>query len=152
AGDLAPERARLVVGRDARERRVAAVDGVHEARRIEAVLLDDEAVGPLDRLGLEVVAEAEVAEHLEEGQVPRREADILEIIVLSAGADDLLRRRGARVGALLAPGEDVLELDHPGVREQERRIARRDEAARAHHLVAALGEKAEETAADRLRI
>ena len=50
---------------------------------------------------LEVVAEGEVAEHLEERMVPARVADVLEIVVLAAGANAFLRRRRARVIALL---------------------------------------------------
>ena len=41
-------------------------------------------------------------------------ADVVEIVVLAAGAHALLRRGGARVGARLLAGEDVLELHHPG--------------------------------------
>jgi hypothetical protein len=51
--------------------------------------------GVLDRVALEVVAEAEVAEHLEEGVVTRRVADVLEVVVLAAGAHALLRGRRA---------------------------------------------------------
>jgi hypothetical protein len=47
--------------------------------------------------------------------------------VLAAGADAFLRARGARVIALLAAEEDVLELVHAGVGEEQRRIARGNE-------------------------
>ena len=49
--------------------------------------------GELDRLFLEVVAEGEVPEHLEEGVVARRAADVLEVVVLARHAHALLRRR-----------------------------------------------------------
>ena len=76
-----------------------------------------------DRVALEVVAEGEVAEHLEEGVVPRGVAHLLEIVVLAAGAHALLRRRRARPnGARLGPEEDLLELHHPRVGEQQGRI------------------------------
>ena len=39
-------------------------------------------------------------------------ADIVEIVVLAAGAHAFLRGDGARVGALLDAGEDILELHH----------------------------------------
>jgi hypothetical protein len=39
-----------------------------------------------DRLFLEIVAEREIAEHLEEGEVPGGVADIVEIVVLAAGS------------------------------------------------------------------
>ena len=65
----------------------------------QAVLLGDQVPGELDRLLLEIVAEREVAQHLEEGVMARGVADILEVVVLAAGAHALLRRRGARCRA-----------------------------------------------------
>ena len=50
----------------------------------------------MDRFALEVVAEAEIAEHLEKRVMPRGVADVLEIVVLAAGAHAALRTRGAR--------------------------------------------------------
>jgi hypothetical protein len=44
---------------------------------------------------LEIVAEGEVAEHLEEGVVAGGVADIVEVVVLAAGAHAFLRRGGA---------------------------------------------------------
>ena len=55
---------------------------------VDAVPLGDELVRPGDRLGLEVVGEREVAEHLEERQVPSVAADVLDVV----GAHHLLRR------------------------------------------------------------
>ena len=46
----------------------------------------DEFPGEIDRILLEVIAEAEVAEHLEERMVARGVADVLEVVVLAAGA------------------------------------------------------------------
>jgi len=68
----------------------------------------DEVPRVADRLVLEVVAEAEVAEHLEERVVPGRVADVLEVVVLAAGAHAALRARGAGVGALVLAEEHVL--------------------------------------------
>ena len=79
-----------------------------------AEVLGDELPGQRDRPLLEVVAEGEVAEHLEERVMPRRVADVVEVVVLAAGAHALLRGGGARVGARLLAGEDVLELHHAG--------------------------------------
>ena len=78
-----------------------------------------------DRFLLEVVAEREIAEHLEERVMPQRRPDVVEVVVLAADAHALLRRRRARVGALLLAEEDVLELVHPGVGEEQRRIVAR---------------------------
>ena len=73
---------------------------------------------------LEVIAEGEVAEHLEKRVVAARVADVLEIVVLAAGAHALLRGGRARVVALLQAEEDVLELVHARVGEQQRRVVR----------------------------
>ena len=54
--------------------------------------------------------------------MPRGLADLVEIVVLAAGADAFLRRNGALIVALLVAEEDVLELVHPGVGEQQRRV------------------------------
>ena len=76
------------------------------------------------------------------------EADIFEVVVLAAGAHAFLRRRGARVFALLEAQEHVLELVHPGVGEQQRGVVRRDERRTAHDAVAAVGEEFQKRAAD----
>ena len=81
------------------ELRVAAVDGHDQARRVDRVDLRQQLPRPRDRVRLEVVAEREVAEHLEERVVARRLADLVEVVVLAAGADALLRRRRALVRA-----------------------------------------------------
>src|SRR5262249_47420845 len=94
----------------------------------------------------------EVAEHLEERVMPRRVADLLEVVVLASGADALLRRGGPRVVALLPSEEDVLELVHAGVREEQRGVAVRDDPARRDDLGAALLEEAEEQRADLIRL
>ena len=75
--------------------------------------------GQFDRPFLEIVAEREVAEHLEEGVVAGGVADIVQVVVLAAGAHALLRRGGARGGPGLGAGEDVLERHHAGVDEQQ---------------------------------
>ena len=54
--------------------------------------LREELPGERDRVLLEVVAEGEVAEHLEERVVARGDADVLEVVVLAADADALLAR------------------------------------------------------------
>ena len=72
-----------------------------------------------DGLGLEVVAEAEVAEHLEEAEVAGGAADVVEVVVLAAGP----RRtsapsRRAWYGRLLLAEEVRHELHHPRDGEQ----------------------------------
>ena len=97
---------------------------------------------------LEVVAEAEIAQHFEEGVVPGGVADIVQVVVLAAGADAFLRRGGADVGPLLLAGEDVLELHHAGVGEHQRRVVARHQRRARHRRVAVAGEIVQEGGAD----
>ena len=53
----------------------------------------------MDRLALEVVAEAPVAEHLEERVVARRPTDLLEVVVLAGDAQAALVVDRPRVAA-----------------------------------------------------
>ena len=113
--------------------------------------LGQQLPGEPDRLGLEVVAEREVAEHLEEGVMAQRRPDVLEVVVLAADAHALLRAgRPAIVAALLAE-EAVLELVHPGVGEQQRRVVGRHERRTGDDAVAVPGEVVEERRADLVR-
>src|SRR5438477_12506033 len=93
--------------------------------RVEPELLGDELPGELDCVALEVVPEREVSEHLEESEMPRRMPHLLQIVVLSAGAQAFLSRRGSgSARRLFLSQENALELDHPGIREKQRRIVR----------------------------
>ncbi len=139
AGDLLPQLRRLVV---------RVIDGDEQPVLVQAEMLGDQRPGELDRQRLEIVAEREVAEHLEEGVVPRRIADVVEIVVLAAGAHAFLRCRGAAIGPLLDAGEDVLELHHPGIGEHQRRVVARHQRARRHDLVAGCLEEVEKGRAD----
>ena len=102
-GDLLPQIEGLVV---------VDIDGDGQLVLRQPEFLGDQVPGELDRAVLEIIAEREVAEHLEEGVMARGVADIVEVVVLAAGAHAFLRGGGARVGALLEAGEDVLELHH----------------------------------------
>ena len=88
---------------------------------------------PVDRLALEVVAEAEVAQHLEERLVERRLAHILDV----ASADALLASRRAAEARVAQTHELALELVHPRRCEKHRRIIRHQHVARPAN--AALG-------------
>ncbi len=103
AGDLLPKAERLVV---------VVVDGNEQTVGLQAKGLGDQLPGESDGVGLEIVAEREIAEHLEERVVARGIADVIEVVVLAAGAHALLRRRGPRIGPALVAGEDVLERHH----------------------------------------
>jgi hypothetical protein len=135
--DVAPDRGRLVIG---------FVDGDPEPLEVQ---LEDVAVKPprpRDGLSLEVVAEAEVPEHLEEAEMAVRPPDVIQVVVLATGAHALLDRGRSRVRRLLLADEVRLERDHPRHREQQRRIVR-NQAGRLDPRVIALDEVAEEGAA-----
>ncbi len=116
ARDFLPQVERLVVVDEHRHQQ--SIGGQPE-------LPGDEVPGELDGTILEIVAEREVAEHLEEGVMARGVADIVEIVVLAARAHAFLRAYRARIGALLKAGEHVLELHHAGIGEHQRRIVAR---------------------------
>ena len=90
--------------------------------------VDAEAVGELQRpgdgVGLEVVAEREVAEHLEEGEVARRLAHVLDV----RGAEAALAGGHARGGRRVDAEEVGLVLLHAGGREEHAGVADGDEA------------------------
>ena len=71
-------------------------------------------------------------------------ADIFQVVVFSAGADALLAGGGAFVVALFEAEEDVLELVHSGIGEEQRGIVGGNERRAAHDFVAALFEEAQE--------
>ncbi len=93
----------------------------------EAHDVDQEVPAPGDGLLLEVIAEGEVPEHLEEGVVARRVAHVFQVVVLSARAHALLGAGGPVVAAVLQAQEAVLELHHPRVGEEKRRVILGDE-------------------------
>ncbi|ESY36729.1 hypothetical protein X747_26690 [Mesorhizobium sp. LNJC384A00] len=138
-GDLLPEAGRLVIG---------VIDGDQQLVLVQPELLGNQVPGQLDGALLEIVAEGEIAEHFEKSQVARGVADIVEVVVLAAGAHALLSGRGARIGPLLQAGEDVLELHHAGIGEHQRRVVARHERARRDDLVALLAEIVEECRPD----
>ena len=93
---------------------------------------------------LEVLAEREVAEHLEEGQVVAVAPDLVDV----GRPEALLRGAGERRGRRLA-AEEVRHLRlHPGGRQQRRVVVcARDERPRRQPLVALLLEVGEEALA-----
>ena len=139
ACDLLPEIERLVV---------VDIDGGRELVLRQAEFLGHQFPRQFDRAILEIVAEREIAEHLEKRVMPRGVADIVEIVVLAAGAHAFLRGGGAHIGALLDTGEDVLELHHAGIGEHQRRVVARHQRRRRHDLVAVVGEEFEKCRPD----
>ena len=59
--------------------------------------------------------------------MPERRPDVVEVVVFAADAHALLHGCRPLVGALLFAEEQVLELVHPGVREEQRGVVARYE-------------------------
>ena len=126
---------------------VGIVDGDPQAVGIDAQQLGVELPRERDRVVLEVVAEAEVAEHLEEHEVARRAADVVEVVVLAARPCALLGGDGPLVGRRLVTREVRLEGHHAGHREEHGRVVR-DQARRRDLRVAPVDEVVGEGPAD----
>ena len=105
------------------------VDGDQQPVLRNAEILGQQFPGEGDGLFLEIVAEAEIAQHFEEGVVARGIADIVEVVVLAARAHAFLRGGGAGVVARFDPGEQVLELHHARIGEHQRRVVARHQRA-----------------------
>src|SRR5207302_6384280 len=73
---------------------------------------------------------------------------LLEVVVLAADAQALLRVHGAPVGARLVTEEDLLEGHHARVGEEQARVVLGYQRRARHHGVAALAEEVEEALAD----
>ena len=148
--DFLPEFLRLGVGGDA----IGLVTS--EDRRIQPVLFQAPVPGvgeqipcPLDRLGLEIIAERPVAQHLEKRVVKSVEPDILQIVVLAPGPDALLAVDGPVVVPLAGGEEDILELVHPRVGEEQRGVVVGNNLAGGHeHVVVLFGKVIDELLSD----
>ena len=127
---------------------IVVIDGDEQLILFDAEFFGDQGPGEADRLLFEIVPKREVAEHLEERVVARGVADVVEVVVLAAGAQAFLRRGRALVGSGLGAGEQVLELDHAGRREHQGRIVARHQRRGFHHLVAVSLVKAQEFGTD----
>src|SRR6185437_8887418 len=126
---------------------IVEIHGRPEPLGIELQSAGEEIPGKADCIPLEIVPEGEIAEHLEERVVTGCVADVLEVVVLPSRAYHALTRSRADIVALLLANEDVLELHHPGVGEQQRGVVARDEGARGHDRMAALAEEVQKGAA-----
>ena len=138
-GDAFPQRRRLVV---------LGIDGDQQLLLRQGEVPRQQGPGMLDRQRLEVIAEREIAQHLEEGVVAGGVADIVQVVVLAARPHAFLGGGRARVWPLFCPGEHVLELDHAAVGEQQRRVVARHQRRRRHGGMAVAGEEIEEGGAD----
>jgi hypothetical protein len=106
---LGPDLDRLVVGLEYRD---------PDFLRVELEDRRGQLPGEGDGLFLEVVAEREVAQHLEEGEVAGGGPDDVDV----GRAEALLDRGGPRPRRLLLTEHVGLELHHAGGREEQRRV------------------------------
>ncbi len=139
AGHLHPQVQRLVVAVQDRGPQPALL----ESQAAVGLGLGDEVPGELDRTLLEVVTEGEVAAHLEEGAVPRRLPDVLDV----GRADTLLDAHGTGVRRRLLAQEVRLERHHAGVDEQQVRVVE-EQGRRGHGGVRGSLEVSHEPSAD----
>ncbi len=111
--------------------------------------LDHQFPRPVDRFLLEVIAEAPVAEHLEERVVIRIESDVIQIVMLPAGPDALLGvdDAGRIPRRLLLAEKNGDELVHAGIREKQVRRVRQQRTGR-HDRVLFLAKEIEKGLAD----
>ena len=107
--------------------RFAAEDGRPQPLGRKLVNLGQQLPRVADRLPFEVIAEREVAEHLEESVVARRPADLVEVVVLARHTQAFLGGSGTNVAALLQTEKDLLELVHARIGEKKRRVGGRHE-------------------------
>src|SRR5262249_15833018 len=99
-------------------------------------------------IAFEIIAKRKIPEHFKERVMPRGVADVLEVVVLAAGAHAALAGGGAHVVALFLAQEHILELHHAGIGEEGGGVVGGHERARRHDGMAAFAEKFEVGAAD----
>ena len=119
---VAPDGLGLVVVEIDRRPQLLRVDT--ETAVVDAV--GQQRPGEGDGLALEVVAEGEVARHLEEGVVAGGDADLVDV----EGADALLHAGRPRVRGRLLTQEERLERDHAGIDEQQIGVVEEQRSAR----------------------
>ena len=126
---------------------VTYVHGDPESLGIQAQNIGHELPGEGAGLRLEVVAEAEVSHHLEEGEMPTGASHLVEVVVLAAGPYALLDGDRPVPRRRLLAHEVRLERHHPGHREQQRRVVG-DQAPGCLVMVAVLDEEVDEGPAE----
>ena len=144
--EAAPDGVRLVVAGYAR---LALEHGRVQPLRRQPPHVGQQRPREGDGVFLEVVPEREVPEHLEERVVAPGGAHVVEVVVLAADPHAFLRRRRPLVVAALAAEEQVFELVHARVGEEQRRVVGRHERRAADDAMALAGEVVEEALADR---
>ena len=129
AGNPAPESSGLLI---------LVIDGDKQFFGWQTIFPGDQVPGHFDGMVLEIVTEGEISQHLEKRVMPRRIADILQVIMLAASPNAFLRGNGPVVIACLKPGEQVLELHHAGIGEHQGRVILWDQRTRIDDLMLVL--------------
>ena len=106
--------------------------GNPELFRRQAQVAGKKLPGEAYRLALEIIPEAEIAEHFKKGVVARGVAHIFQVVVLAAGAHAALAAGRAHIGPRISAEEGVLELVHARVGEQQRRVVGGHQRATRH--------------------
>ncbi len=138
-----PDRLGLVVVEIDRRPQLLGIDAVSAV--LDAV--GQQGPGEVDGLALEVVAEREVARHLEEGVVAGGDADLVDV----EGAHALLDAGRAGERRRLLAEEVRLERHHAGVDEEQVGIVEQQRGA-GHLGVAGLDEVVQKTLPDFMRL
>ena len=115
---------------------VAAFENGH----IEAVFVNtahpsQKIPGPPNGFLLEIIAEAPVAEHFEEGVVVGIAPHLFQVVVLAADPQALLGIGHAPELRAAHPQEILLELVHPGIGEQQGRVILHHQGCRGDDFV-----------------
>jgi len=102
----------------------------------QAINLGQQFPRPFQRIALEVIAEAPVAQHFKKCVVTCGVADVFQIVVFAAGAQAGLHRSGACIRTFVFAQKHVLELDHARVGEHQGRVVAGYQRAGRHDGVA----------------
>ena len=127
-----------------------------EYRDVQSVLVDAVDSGqqfpcPVYRLGLEIIAETPVPEHLEHCMVVGVMSHFFEVVVLSADSQTFLTVGHSPVFRSAVPEEPVLELVHPGIGEHECRVVLHHHRGRRNYSMSFGREKVQERLSDFFR-
>ena len=131
------------------------VVGVHchpEALPVQPEHLGQESPRQGYRPGLEVVPKAEIAQHLEEREVPGGPAYQVDVVVLAPDPDAFLDARGPRVRRDLFTQEIGYELVHTRVGEKGRAGVVRDQPGGRNRCMSTFDEILGEGASERVGI
>ena len=85
----------------------------------------EQTPGMLNRGLFKIIAETEIAEHLKKGVMARGVADIVQIVMLAAGAHATLACHRTRSGRLLHSQKIILKRHHARIGEQQCAVAGR---------------------------